>query len=637
MRSGLPVELRREIEGLVGALIDAGSPKEADGPGGARLRVERLLGHGALFVTFAATRIDRRGAAPVALKVLRPSIALAWPEGPRVLSREQARLVSFLNERVPPSPHVVRLLDAGELPRDPARGVDLPVPWLTLELVATPVDAPDASLFSRVRLGVTGQGTALDPRTALAILRGVARGLDLVHGHGLLHRGLSPTNVLLAGDVARVSDLAIARPSGLPPGFGVITDTPAHTPESYRAPEQRAPRNDAAFGPAVDVYAFAALARFTLTGRPDQRLAGSKTLHPAFTDPARAQHLGALDAALDAALSVDPERRPPTAESFFATLEGPLSALARGVRVVRPALAPTSTEGWMWTVRHEPKARLAHVSRAVADEEGRAALAGREGVHVFDGRTHRLAPPVPELESVTAVAHHEGTWIVAGRGTEGRGVIAALEAGEVRRLAEPSSAPVCVAFFGGRLATVDGHHRLSLDGRPVAQLERLACAYALSQLDDELAVVVGMATDGAPWLAAVDLATGAVHPQPWPVRALGFVVARETRGGTVIVGCAHGLVVDVRRATGFRVVATPTQLPISDDVSAVAFDRTGAAWVGSRGAVHLRARAGDPFRLAHADGALGEIVALAPVPRACLLHTRDGLVLEGRDLQPPSV
>ncbi|MBL8716159.1 MAG: protein kinase [Myxococcales bacterium] len=650
LRSGLPVELRRELEGLVGALLAVAKTEGVPG----RLRVERLLGHGALFVTFAATRIDRRGAMPVALKVLRPSIALAWPEGPRILSREQARLVAILNERVPPSPHVVRLLEAGELGREPSRGLDLEVPYLTLELVPAPLDVADASLFTRVRLEVTTHGFALDAKTALGVLRGVAKGLDLVHGHGLLHRGLGPTNVLMVGDVARVSDLAIARPSGLPPGFGVLTDTPAHVPDAYRAPEQR---QGAAPTPAVDVFAFAALARFVLTGRPGQALVTANTLHPSLANPERRAALVALEAALDLGLAADPEQRPATIESFFRTLEPALETLARGVRVVRPPTPQPALAGWVWTVRHEPRAKLAGVMRAVVDEEGRALLLAREpaasseratdgldvtapenrSAHFFDGRLYRPVPPIPELDTAVVATHHDGAWVVFGRGTDGRGAAAKLEAGAQRALPPWPSAAVCAAFLDHRLAFVDGHGRLVVDGVPIATLSGLACAYALSKLDDELAVVVGMATNGGPYLAAIDLTTHEVQTQPWPARSLGFCMARDRRTGAALVGCAHGLVVDLRRATGLRVVATPTQLPLREDVQSVAFDPSGAAWVGVRGAAWLRTRASESFVLAHADPTLDDVLAIAPRPRGCLLFTRSGTVLEGRDLLPTSV
>ncbi|MGZ5971369.1 MAG: hypothetical protein ACXWP4_27050, partial [Polyangiales bacterium] len=111
LKSGLPSALGAELEGLVGALVP--------GAGGARFRLERILGRGALYVTFRATRIAREGAVPHAVKVLRPSLARAWPSGARLLSREQQRVLTILNERVPPSPHVLRLLELGELVLDP--------------------------------------------------------------------------------------------------------------------------------------------------------------------------------------------------------------------------------------------------------------------------------------------------------------------------------------------------------------------------------------------------------------------------------------------------------------------------------------------------------------------------------------
>jgi hypothetical protein len=132
LKSGLPAGLTNELDGLIGALlpVDEGGANPI-----ARHRLERVLGRGSLFVTFQSTRIDPRGAVPYAVKILRPSLARILPRDARVLTSEQARSLAILNDRLPPHPHVVRLLEAGELARDAARSIDATVPWLALEHV----------------------------------------------------------------------------------------------------------------------------------------------------------------------------------------------------------------------------------------------------------------------------------------------------------------------------------------------------------------------------------------------------------------------------------------------------------------------------------------------------------------------
>ena len=109
-------------------------------------------------------------------------------------------------------------------------------------------------------------------------------------------------------------------------------------------------------------------------------------------------------------------------------------------------------------------------------------------------------------------------------------------------------------------------------------------------------------------------------------------MARDRRGEGLVIGCAHGVVVDLQRTASRRVVTTPTQLPNSADVLAVASDPSGVVLAGAGSALYVRPPRGE-FTLAHEDGHI-DIVALAPRPRGCLLLGRSGLVLEGRALLP---
>jgi len=117
-----------------------------------------------------------------------------------------------------------------------------------------------------------------DPRTAAALTAALADGLHHAHGHGVLHRDVKPSNVLLmprrdgdgpAGDglefTPRLTDFGLAKvleDEEQPTTSGVLLGT-----APYMAPEQAEGRH-AAVGPATDVYALGAILYEMLAGRP---------------------------------------------------------------------------------------------------------------------------------------------------------------------------------------------------------------------------------------------------------------------------------------------------------------------------------------------------------------------------------
>jgi eukaryotic-like serine/threonine-protein kinase len=106
----------------------------------------------------------------------------------------------------------------------------------------------------------------VDANRAVEIIRAVAEALDHAHAAGIVHRDVKPANVLLGRDGAiKLADLGIAKAVERTDitGTGTVLGTPA-----YMAPEQL---QDGTLGPAVDVYALAAMAFELLTGRKARR------------------------------------------------------------------------------------------------------------------------------------------------------------------------------------------------------------------------------------------------------------------------------------------------------------------------------------------------------------------------------
>ncbi len=606
IRTGLPRQLSEELDRL--------APKLFTVPGG-RYRLERLVGRGSLFVTFRATRIDDEGAVPHAVKVLRPSLLRAWPSGARVLSREQARVLAILNERVPPSPHVVRLFEIGELDIEGAA-----VPFFALEWIEG--EAP--SLFDRVRRSVADRGVALDARSAFHVLEDVARGLDWVHQHGLLHRGLAPTNVLVTGEgdalTAKVSDVAIARPMDLPTSFGLSTDVVARSAQPYRAPEQH---RGGSLTPACDVFALGALARFVLTGSAPrgEPLASESALHPTLGGRA----LAALDSVTSALLAFEAEARPATIESAWALLEPPLLELAaRAPETPAPAREDDAQSSWVWTERHRPAEPRSFRAIAV-DRDGHALAADAGGLAYFDGRRHRAAEPCDELAEITAIGCVDiGAFLVGGRNARGSARLFRLDVDGWSRLPLDASGTVSAVLAHNRdwYAVIRGVREISLvDLRGRVPLPGLRTVTAALALDGVLIV------SGIGGTYTFDIESRVARPHRLPLRAI-TATASGRREAFIAGEQGALLVVTPVHDAPHRTTIAREQLPA--DATALSVRADGALLVAVPGELLIRERPGQFRSLVREPGAL--CVALSPRVSGLLAHLDDGRVLEGRAL-----
>src|SRR5262249_33828073 len=156
---------------------------------------------------------------------------------------------------------VVRFVDTGTVFVPALRDVELP--WIALEYVHGGTEG--TTLEHRVTYSVRNTGYAFDPARAAHAIECIAEGLTAIHDASGVHRDLTPGNVLCCGfgasEVLKIADFGIARPSGLQATFGgVVLGTPG-----YAAPEQSF-ASDGEVGPSTDVFSFACLAYFALTG-----------------------------------------------------------------------------------------------------------------------------------------------------------------------------------------------------------------------------------------------------------------------------------------------------------------------------------------------------------------------------------
>src|SRR5450432_281361 len=243
-------ELRESPEpSLIGRLI------ESQAQPGVRYQIERLVGAGGMGSAYLARRDAPEGSSAVVVKVVNPNLGDRLP--PQVLAVKEAVALGRLNQRVPPTPFVVRFVDAGSAPFFGPSST----PWTAIEYVHGGVEG--TSLEDRVTYSVHKTGFAFEPLRAAHAIRCLSAGLTAIHEVGVIHRDLSPGNVLCCGfgasEIFKIADFGISRSTGLEQTFqGAILGT-----LGYSAPES-AP---SAVGPASDLFSLAALVYYLLTGQ----------------------------------------------------------------------------------------------------------------------------------------------------------------------------------------------------------------------------------------------------------------------------------------------------------------------------------------------------------------------------------
>jgi serine/threonine protein kinase len=201
-----------------------------------------VIGTGRSGVVFHAT--DTKDNRPVAFKVLRPEFSQN--------EDEKQRFIRAIKTALPLQyPNLVTLYAAGKTG---------PHCWVAMEYLA-------GENMTQVigRIGVAGM---LDWRYGYKVAVHVARALDFAHGRGILHRNVTPTNILLEAPTktVKLGDLMLAKaledtgsPAITKPGE-LVGDVTYMSPERTRGTDAVDGRSDL-YGLGATVYAL-------LTGRP---------------------------------------------------------------------------------------------------------------------------------------------------------------------------------------------------------------------------------------------------------------------------------------------------------------------------------------------------------------------------------
>ncbi|MFO1077600.1 MAG: serine/threonine-protein kinase [Planctomycetota bacterium] len=507
--AGFPGHEELVAREFVAATADA-APDDDGGPEGTigPFRLLRRLGRGSQGVVHLAE--DSRWPRLVALKIVADD-----DPGARLAMLREAVASARIRHR-----GFAALLEAGEHEGRP---------WIATQ------DVAGESLRERL-----ADGRALAVDEAVAIVAELAAALHAAHEHGLVHRDVKPSNIVLAADGPVLLDLGLAHDErgALP----TLTGTAACGTPDYMAPEQLEAAQ--AIDRRVDVWALGVVLYRCLFGRlPFAAPSRAAVCHAILEREPELPHPldRRLRAILTTALQRDRDRRYASAAAFgadlaafragepvAALLPGPLERCGRLARRHRAATAVAAAIALAFVVGllvelvslgREAQLRL-RAERAFADVRTMArtlAFDVHDRLRGVAGATaarrlvlerardlfERLLPeseddPALALELVGALVRLGD--VLGHEGTENLGAVADAEACYARALglatrcwqrgvAEPAAARQLLVAF---LRDADAHTHADPGAAAVAYagvLERIAAARQRWPADRELAVV----------------------------------------------------------------------------------------------------------------------------------------------------
>ena len=613
---------------------------------GVDYELEELIGQGAHGVVFLATQRRPHGHAPVVVKLLRPRAVRELAGLAAAAINKEVAALKRLSERVPPTPFVVQFLDSGTL-RLEDRTLDLP--WVALEYVHGGLEG--TTLRARVERSLARTGCAFELARAQSAIKCIASGVTAIHEVGVVHRDVTPGNVLCCGyadtELFKISDFGLARVSSVSTFGSVLLGTPG-----YCAPEQSFPE-DVGVGPHSDVFSLACTIYFVLSGERYFDAQSIPEMLVLVQSPERRSILNArgasnelrlrrelgleLDRQLARATRADPRERPQSAKELASGL---LQLLAQGgasVSVGAGAMlrqderqAARARDGSVselrWSVRRQPGG-VGRLREIGWDSNGHFLGVGEGGLVYWDGASFREVPfDLPWLPRVVRRSG-AGRWLLAGD----HGVLLDYVAGSVEKRVSAGNGVTFVAAAGrfddivvAAAQRAQGSLELWawLNGRFMEPLElpEVAEISSAAQLSETAWLFVGRAADGS-----------GLSIEFRPLGHRSRVISRSP--GHALTCCAStleaGLALGAGRA-GYVVswsegVASERPLPSEHDVSAVALDPLGRAWAATPGALWVH---DDGWRSAWADASFTSpfVSILADVGRVIAVTADGGIV-----------
>lgn len=252
-----------------------------------RYRLERRIGAGSFATVWLGHDDDLD--VPVAVKVL----AENWADNDDVRNRflAEARILRRIRD-----PRLVQVYDIGALPDGR--------PYFVMDHI-------NGGSFNDLRKA------GCEPVRGLRLAAEACRAIEVLHAHDIIHRDVTPGNLLLSNDHSGqtrvlIADLGVAKSMVDAVGATMTAGTP-----SYMAPEQAAGRLP--LDRRADIYSLTAVTYALLTGAPPfltRSIADILARDPDRPPEPLAERLGAppsLDGVLAAGLAADRNRRPPTA------------------------------------------------------------------------------------------------------------------------------------------------------------------------------------------------------------------------------------------------------------------------------------------------------------------------------------
>lgn len=665
------LEVSRELPELCGARVTDLTP---DGLIDAGYVIDSVLGVGGMGVAFLAhveSTSGRPGQPAIGtrcvLKVLLPDVVLREARVAQLSFKKEVIALSRLAEKRPPSPFVVRWLDAGEMPVAHAGATalglsHLALPWCAMELV------DGRPLGTTLEDRLASASGPLEPSRAASLIEGMIRGVRAIHAVGLIHRDLKPSNVLVCGEppheIPKITDFGVARAAGVGDTFDVTVGTTGYCAlEQLEGPR---PGKHDAVGTWSDVFALGAIIYEVLTRAEMYEAANAmgyvgKVLARNFT-PLSERELGplwqtpdgrSLAQRLDAVLSRATSPRSPGGGSIgndpslpirhqdtselLDELEPILQAMRALDRGVRPAsvarVAERLVRRWEWTVSAPSREPLTF---AAVRSDGAALGASAHGLAFFDHTGWAdIAGRNADRPSVGVLQGGTGTFVVVRRDGDvevlpgGGGAFSFRLPFGVKHADALAGHPLGTSFLA-----VSAAHGESLvmrvQGRAASPFARLGNAriraLALGRFGEEETLIAAGSIDDRgeqSFVSALDRHGRVAALAPLPGRsvdAIGF----DADGRVLVAGEGSAGMIDARG------VLTIDERPPAR-IEAIAALPDGQVW-GFAAGLAMRREPNGTWQIVHAERALRErkiLAVSASGARVWAVHD-DGRILMGR-------